>query len=149
MVRLFYIVFLGIMLLPACSFSKKKKNEVRINPNVRLSGRVQSVNQEDKFVLIRRYGRWHVGEGQLVESRGEGRSANLMPTGEELGEHVAADIRSGEVEVGDGVYIRQMSSPAPAVPQVPSPASESATEVKAPSVESVPLLTQPIVSNPE
>jgi hypothetical protein len=33
-----------------------------------------------------------------------------MPTGEKLGEHVAADIRSGSVEVGDAVYLRRINT---------------------------------------
>lgn len=78
------------------------------NRNIRLAGRVYKVDEESKFVLIRRYGPWRVDESEAVESRGEGRTANLLPTGERLGEHVAADIRSGNVEVGDGVYIRKI-----------------------------------------
>ena len=99
-IRITGIFILSLLLLPSCSFFKKKPKEVPVNPNIRLSGRVQSVNKAERFVLIRRYGPWRVGEGQVVESRGEGRIANLTPTGEKLGEHVAADIRSGDVEVG-------------------------------------------------
>jgi len=98
----------GIILLPSCGLFKKKPKVIPRNANITLSGRIQSVNKDAKFVLIRRYGPWKVGEGQVVESRGGGRTASLMPTGEKLGEHVAADIRSGEVEVGDAVYIRRI-----------------------------------------
>lgn len=107
--RPLFIGLLATLLLPSCSYFKKKEQVVIERPNVRLSGRVQSVNEEARFVLIRRYGPWKVGEGELVESRGDGRSANLVPTGEKLGEHIAADIRGGNVEVGDAVYIRQIS----------------------------------------
>ena len=81
-----------------------------MNRNVRLSGRVYKVDKTAGYVLIRRYGLWRVSEGEVVESRGEGRTSSLLPTGERLGEHVAADIRSGEVAVGDGVYIRKIST---------------------------------------
>ncbi len=94
--------------LPACGSSPK---DVEVEPtvqNLRLAGRVQRVNLSSGFVLIRRYGGWHVGEDEIVESRGEGRTANLQPSGERLGEHIAADVRSGEIEVGDAVYIRKL-----------------------------------------
>ena len=34
----------------------------------------------------------------------EGRAANLLATGEILGQYAAADIRTGTLEIGDGVY---------------------------------------------
>jgi hypothetical protein len=94
--------------LPGCGSSPEPVKKVKPVSSERLAGRVQNVNEVSGFVLIRRYGGWHVDEGELVESRGVGRTANLMPTGEKLGEHVAADIRSGKVEVGDAVYIRRL-----------------------------------------
>ena len=118
MPRLVCPIFLVILLLPSCSFFKKKPIALGNNSNIRLSGRVQSVNESARFVLIRRYGPWRVAEGQIVESRGDGRSASLMPTGEKLGEHVAADIRGGSVEVGDGVYIRTIIKGASKTPFV-------------------------------
>ena len=77
------------------------------NKDKRLAGRVYQVVEDAQFVLIRKYGKWVVLDGETVQSQGEGRSANLLPTGEQLGEHVAADIRSGSVRVGDAVYIRK------------------------------------------
>lgn len=94
--------------LPSCgSFPKEVEVEAPVQ-EIRLAGRVQRVNSSSGFVLIRRYGGWHVREDEIVESRGEGRTANLLPSGERLGEHIAADVRSGEVEVGDAVYIRKL-----------------------------------------
>jgi len=98
-------------ILFSCASSSEKEEEKKpVEPvsELRLAGRVQSVNQASRFVLIRRYGFWRVAEGEIVESRGEGRTANLLPSGEKLGEHIAADIRSGHVEVGDAVYIRKI-----------------------------------------
>ncbi len=92
-----------LLLLPSCGLFKKKPKPVQWNRNVRLAGRVHKVDEKSRFVLIRRYGPWHVSEGEVVECRGEGRTASLLPTGERLGEHVAADIRSGTADIGDGV----------------------------------------------
>ena len=94
--------------LSACGSSPKEVEVGKPIQEIRLAGRVQRVNSSSGFVLIRRYGGWRVGDDEIVESRGEGRTANLLPSGERLGEHIAADVRSGEVEVGDAVYIRKL-----------------------------------------
>lgn len=99
-----------LLLLPSCGLFKKKPQVTLSHPKERISGRIYQVNQTEGYVLIRRYGPWRVGDEEIVESRGEGRTANLLPSGERLGEHVAADIRSGEVKVGDGVYIRRIAT---------------------------------------
>ena len=99
---------LAMTLLSSCSGVKKSPGPAKAVTDTRLAGRVHRVDHAARFVLIRRYGGWHVGDGQLVETRGEGRTANLLPKGERLGEHVAADIRSGEVKEGDAVYIRSI-----------------------------------------
>ncbi len=71
----------------------------------KLVGRVASIPQERKFVLIQSYGTWRVPAGSVLTTQGpDGRGANLLATGEQLGQYAAADLRSGEVEVGDGVY---------------------------------------------
>lgn len=104
--------------------------------NIRLAGRIHKVDEVSRFVLIRRYGPWHVNETEFVESRGEGRTANLLPTGERLGEHVAADIRSGDVKIGDGVYIRKIATsekPKPSTkPDKPTEADNQADSSKTP-----------------
>lgn len=94
-----------------CGLFKKKPKIVLRNTNIRLVGRIEQVNEEARYVLIRRYGPWKFDGGEEVaESRGDERSASLLPTGEKLGEHIAADIRSGTVEVGDAVYIRRLGT---------------------------------------
>ena len=110
MIKILICSLTALILLPSCGLFKKKPKPVEWTRNIRLSGRVHKVDEKSRYVLIRRYGPWHVDEGEVVESRGEGRTANLLPTGERLGEHVAADIRSGTVEIGDGVYIRKIST---------------------------------------
>jgi len=110
MIKMFVVVCFLSGLLFGCGAAPEKKDEkpVKSVSEVRLAGRVQRVNLSSRFVLIRRYGFWRVADDEMVESRGEGRTANLLPSGEKLGEHIAADIRSGTVEVGDAVYIRKI-----------------------------------------
>jgi hypothetical protein len=98
-------------LLSGCGSSPEEEKPKGSVSDSRLAGRIQRVNRSAGFVLIRRYGFWRVSEGEIVESRGEGRTANLLPSGEKLGEHIAADIRSGDVEVGDAAYIRKILVP--------------------------------------
>jgi len=89
----------------------------------RLVGRVASIPAGGDFVLIEAYGPWRVPEGGLLSAVGtEGRTANLVATGEELGRHVAADVRSGLAKVGDSVYYRPIKDPegSPADPTAPS-----------------------------
>lgn len=93
--------------LGGCTSPTQKPPITVKNQDKRLAGRVYQVVENAQFVLIRKYGKWVVLDGETVQSHGEGRSANLLPTGEQLGEHVAADIRSGSVRVGDAVYIRK------------------------------------------
>jgi hypothetical protein len=46
-----------------------------------------------------------VETGSILTTQGpEGRAANLLATGEKLGQYAAADIRTGTLEIGDGVY---------------------------------------------
>lgn len=105
--RQLFAVSAAAWLLSACGNENVEKKPVHYNQDKRLAGRVEKVLNDSQFVLIRKYGRWSVLKGETVQSVGEGRSANLLPTGEELGEHIAADIRSGSAEVGDAVYIRK------------------------------------------
>ena len=59
--------------------------------------------------------------GTILTTRGENdRTANLLVTGESLGQFAAADLKSGALEVGDAVYSRH-------VPQASEPVSEPET----------------------
>jgi len=72
-----------------------------------LVGRVASMPKDENFVLLQSYGAWTVPPGSPVYCIGDnGRMANLLPTGEKLGQFVAADRRDGEVRVGDAIYYR-------------------------------------------
>ena len=96
----------------------------------KLVGRIASIPADKRFVLIQSYGNWKIDPGTILTTRGpEDRTANLLATGESLGQFAAADLQSGLVEVGDAVYSRHVPKPVP-------PASE-------PAASSEPLETQP------
>lgn len=92
----------------ACSWKDENGAPAPVSEGTpRLVGRVASIPAGADFLLIEAYGPWRVPEGGLLLAVGsEGRTANLVATGEELGRHVAADVRSGEAKVGDSVYYR-------------------------------------------
>lgn len=74
----------------------------------KLVGRVASIPSDKRFVLIESYGKWEVAAGSLLTSRGaDERTANLLVTGEALGQYAAADFQGGDVQVGDAVYSRE------------------------------------------
>ena len=87
----------------------------------KLVGRVASVPSDKRFVLIESYGKWDVAAGSLLTTRGaDERTANLLVTGEALGQYAAADFQGGALEVGDAVYSREtrktVSPPTESVP---------------------------------
>ena len=95
------------LFLAACAHKPEetptKKTDAESKP--RLVGRVASIPADRTFVLIQSYGTWRVETGSILTTQGpEGRAANLLATGEKLGQYAAADIRTGTLEIGDGVY---------------------------------------------
>ena len=94
----------------------------------RLVGRIALVPPRENFVLIESYGPWLVPEGGLLSGIGtEGRTSNLVVTGEKLGQHVAADIRLGVAKVGDAVYYRSLGGEGDDEESVDSPAPTTNT----------------------
>lgn len=86
----------------------------------KLVGRIASIPADRRFVLIQSYEKWNVEAGTILTTRGpDARTANLLATGESLGQFAAADLQSGLVEVGDAVYSRH-------VPKPPQPAESTA-----------------------
>ncbi len=70
-------------------------------------------------MLIQSYGSWTIEAGTILTTRGlDERSANLLVTGESLGEFAAADLQSGSVEIGDAVYSRHIPKPAASPDQI-------------------------------
>lgn len=101
------VLLVGTSFLPCCAEKPEKepteKKEEIGKP--RLVGRVASIPADRKFVLIQAYGTWSIAAGSILATRGpEGRTANLRATGEKLGQFAAADIQSGTLEIGDGVF---------------------------------------------
>lgn len=87
----------------------------------KLVGRVASIPPDRKFVLIQSYGPWKSDAGAILTTRGpENRAANLLVTGEKLGDFAAADLQSGTVEIGDGVYSRHVPKPVEPAPEPPA-----------------------------
>lgn len=118
---------------------------------MQLVARVQSRPGNKDFVLLEAYGKWTLDEGVILFAYGnDGRTATLITSGEKLGQFVAADVKSGEVAVGDAVYHRTKGasvappvSPSPpkepssqATPAAPAPAAPDPTPGK---IEPVPL----------
>jgi hypothetical protein len=93
--------------MPACAEKPEMTPTEKADPESKphLVGRIASIPSNREFVLIQAYGTWKVETGSVLTTQGpEGRAANLLATGEKLGQYAAADIRTGTLEIGDGVY---------------------------------------------
>ncbi len=115
------------MFLVACAKSPEETPVEKDDPDSkpRLVGRVASIPADRNFVLIQSYGTWNVATGSILTTQGpEGRTANLLATGEKLGQYAAADIRTGTLEIGDGVYTIAK------LPEPKEPETEPAPELK-------------------
>lgn len=97
---------------PPAKKEEKPKDKVPEVP--KLVGRIASIPADKRFVLIQSYGKWEAETGAILTTHGsDDRAANLLVTGESLGEFAAADIQAGLVEVGDAVYSRPIPKPSP------------------------------------
>jgi len=77
-----------------------------------LVGRIASIPADQRFVLIESYGTWKIEAGTVLTTRGlANRTANLLITGESLGQFAAADLQAGHVQVGDAVYSHHIPTP--------------------------------------
>lgn len=117
-------LLLGLVLLDSCSFfGAGAEAAAEPESKSRLVGRIALVKSAEGFVLIESYGPWRVPEGGLLSGIGtEGRTSNLVVTGEKLGQNVAADIRLGVAKVGDAVYYRSLGVGSEGDESVDSPA---------------------------
>lgn len=141
----YFAAALLVFSLPSCAdkepeqkpTEKKEKKEETAKP--RLVGRIASMPADRKFVLIQAYGTWDVPTGSILTTHGpDGRAANLLATGEKLGQYAAADVKSGTLEVGDGVYTigtQRESTPNP-VPEIIESVEEEETTQTPPASES-------------
>jgi hypothetical protein len=130
--------------LIACSCTTIQDAQEVENPKdtpPELVGIIASIPPDRKFVLIQSYGPWDVSIGSILTTRGEqGRTANLLFTGEKLGQFAAADIQSGTVERGDGVYTLHI--PKPMAESLPAPTDTPTTNETTPEEISDPALPQ-------
>lgn len=91
--------------LVGCQYIEEKPEPEKPTTVARMVGRVASIHESDGFVLVEGFGDTRLGDGLLLTTKGPmGRTASLMVTGEKLGRYSAADIKAGELEVGDAVY---------------------------------------------
>lgn len=100
---------LACLTLVSCAWLGKKKKPAPEAPSTqaKLVGRVASIPADRRFVLIQSYGKWEVQTGSVLVTRGsDDQSANLLFTGESLGQFAAADLQSGTLVVGDAVFFR-------------------------------------------
>jgi hypothetical protein len=115
----------GLACLALVSCATKEPEEKPKAKPPRLVGRIASIPPDRRFVLIQRFGEWNAEPGAILTTRGaDQRSANLLVTGEALGQFAAADLQSGKVELGDAVYSQHIPKP--------PPVSESSAEPLAP-----------------
>ncbi|MCU0795265.1 MAG: hypothetical protein MUF31_04935 [Akkermansiaceae bacterium] len=125
--------FRALLLLSFCWVScADKPEEEESSPTApKLIGRVASVHEKEGFVLIEGYGEFTPGSGLLVTTRGEGRSATLVVTGERSSRYAAADIKGGEVKVGDAAYGRPRKEDLPTTPEpTPKPPENASPEAE-------------------
>lgn len=98
-------------------FRPKNPPKTTAKDGPELVGRIASIPADKSFVLIQSYGKWNISSNTTLTSRGaDQRSANLLVTGERLGQFAAADIKSGTVAVGDAVYSFHEPAPEPSSP---------------------------------
>jgi hypothetical protein len=122
----------ALLALNSCSlFQREKPPEPTASAAEKpvLVGRIASIPADKRFVLIQSYGSWNVPTGRILTSRGpDERSANLLVTGEKLGQFAAADLQSGTVGIGDGVYALPESSGGAPVPESEAIENQNETE---------------------
>lgn len=130
----------AVFLTHCAAFKSDKADEPKEKPTTeapKLVGRIASIPADKRFVLIQSYGKWNIEAGTILTTRGpEERTANLLATGESLGEFAAADLQSGFVEVGDAVYSRHVPLPADSGTPVDLPTQPAANQPK-PNSENV------------
>ncbi len=103
--------------LTSCELFKPKstepeKPEAPEMPEPRqLIGRISSAPEGQNFILIQGFNGVSLPIGTVLTTRGaDGRAANIKITGEVLGNFAAADLQSGELKVGDAVYLPKLKS---------------------------------------
>lgn len=137
-------LFIIFLLIPSCADEPEEKptEKKEDTSSPKLVGRVASIPSDRKFVLIQAYGIWKVETGAILTTQGPGeRAANLRATGEKLGQYAAADIQSGTLEIGDGVYtVATLPKKTLTTPQlvesvkIPDAETETETSIESPDI---------------
>jgi hypothetical protein len=142
--------------LSSCAQEPEKVDEAKKQPKVetsRLVARVQSRPGNKNFVLLEAYGKWAFADGVTLYTYGDGgRTAALVTSGEKLGQFVAADLKSGTVEIGDAVYhrpqrINEENPKADEVAATPSASAAPPSDANASVIEPVPENLAPVDGN--
>jgi hypothetical protein len=130
--RLLLLLALAGVVSSCSLFKDEEEKPEKSDTKPSLVGRIASVPEGSGFVLIESYGPWKVPDGGMLSGIGtEGRTANLVATGEKLGQFSAADIRSGVAKVGDSVYYRPIKEDSGVGNHVESPSpSQPAPELE-------------------
>ena len=109
------LIVASIATFTSCANDKNDKPEEKKTPSTnapKLVGRIASIPSDKRFVLIQSYGKWETESGAILTTLGPGsRTANLRVTGEKLGDFAAADVQSGDVEMGYAVYAQFTAKP--------------------------------------
>jgi hypothetical protein len=138
MMKRAFIFGLACLALVSCA-TKEPEEKPKAEPPC-LVGRIASIPPDKRFVLIQSFSKWTAEPGTILTTRGaDQRSANLLVTGEALGQFAAADLQSGQVELGDAVYSQHIPRPPTATePSAEPPAAEAspAEDVKNPQKSS-------------
>ena len=106
------LIINSVFLLGACANKApvEEEKEVEVQPD-KMVARVASVHKEAKYVLIQRFGRLVIPEDSILYTLGSNtvdvnKAGSIQLTGEKLGQFLAADIMSGDLMIGDAVYLR-------------------------------------------
>lgn len=139
------LLFLSTLMLMACTLSgcglfKKKKETVP--ETLRVIGRVEMVNPEQNYVLVRMDAVQTFAAGSLLVAQDAGgREAKLKVSPERKGRFLTADIVEGQPQVGNVVIWRRADGPV--VPAAATAAAPGAAAVpgtgNAPAMAPIPL----------
>ena len=124
---LLWIPLISLAIAACSGFKNSQSTEKKTTvEGPELVGRIASIPADKRFVLIQSYGTWKIDAGTILTTRGaDERTANLLITGEALGQFAAADLQSGSVEIGDAVYSIHFPKP-------PKPLSMTANQPELP-----------------
>lgn len=126
-----YLLLTLPLLLSSCGIlqnlakEKPKPEEQKKPPTRQIIGRIASVSEAGKFVLIQKYGPGKLPKNALFQTHSnDGSSANIRPTGERVRDFFAADLITGTVNKGDAVSSFRLEPEKPKQPEkTPEPES--------------------------